>query len=71
MTPFWSRQFRQWHWISSALILALMLLFSVTGFTLNHPDWFETTPVSSARELEISAALKNALGGVESETPLA
>ena len=71
MTPFWSRQFRQWHWISSALILALILLFSVTGFTLNHPDWFETTPLSSARELEISAALKDALGGVESETALA
>ena len=57
MTPFWSRQFRQWHWISSALILALMLLFSVTGFMLNHPDWLETTPTSSAREMEISAAL--------------
>ena len=27
---------RQWHWISSALCLAGMLLFAVTGITLNH-----------------------------------
>lgn len=27
---------RQWHWISSALCLVGMLLFAVTGITLNH-----------------------------------
>ncbi|VUD69343.1 hypothetical protein TDB9533_04710 [Thalassocella blandensis] len=27
---------RQWHWISSAVCLVGMLLFSVTGITLNH-----------------------------------
>ncbi|MBC3764772.1 PepSY-associated TM helix domain-containing protein [Neptunicella marina] len=27
---------RQWHWISSAICLAAMLMFSVTGITLNH-----------------------------------
>ena len=27
---------RQWHWISSALCLAGMLLFALTGITLNH-----------------------------------
>jgi hypothetical protein len=27
---------RQWHWISSALCLAGMLLFAITGITLNH-----------------------------------
>lgn len=27
---------RQWHWVSSALCLAGMLLFAVTGITLNH-----------------------------------
>jgi hypothetical protein len=27
---------RQWHWVSSALCLVGMLLFSVTGITLNH-----------------------------------
>lgn len=32
---------RQWHWISSALCLAGMLLFAVTGFTLNHASQIE------------------------------
>ncbi|WP_180237200.1 PepSY-associated TM helix domain-containing protein [Lacimicrobium alkaliphilum] len=27
---------RQWHWISAALCLAGMLLFAITGITLNH-----------------------------------
>ena len=27
---------RQWHWISSALCLGGMLLFAITGITLNH-----------------------------------
>ncbi len=70
MSPFWSRQFRQWHWISSALILALMLLFSVTGFTLNHPSWFEANPTSSVSDMELSAELAEALGEVENQTQL-
>ena len=34
--PVWLGTLRQWHWISSALCLAGMLLFAVTGITLNH-----------------------------------
>ncbi|MEM6859020.1 MAG: PepSY-associated TM helix domain-containing protein [Pseudomonadota bacterium] len=67
---FWSHQFRQWHWISSALVLALMLLFGITGFTLNHTAWFETEPVNSVLETELSPGLKSALAKVESETSL-
>ena len=33
---FWLRQMRQWHWISAAICLIGMLLFAVTGITLNH-----------------------------------
>ncbi|WP_439134247.1 PepSY-associated TM helix domain-containing protein [Pseudomaricurvus sp.] len=29
---------RQWHWISSAVCLIGMLLFAITGITLNHAD---------------------------------
>lgn len=68
--PFWSRQFRQWHWISSALILSLMLLFSVTGFTLNHPDWFTSTPVTQTAEFELSADLQVALSAADSGAAL-
>ena len=33
---FWLRQLHQWHWISSALCLTAMLLFALSGITLNH-----------------------------------
>ena len=35
---------RQWHWISSALCLAGMLLFAVTGITLNHASQISAKP---------------------------
>lgn len=34
----------QWHWISSAICLVGMVLFAVTGFTLNHSSRFESAP---------------------------
>ncbi len=44
-TPnFWRIQLRQWHWISSALCLSGLLLFAVTGFTLNHAAGMEAKP---------------------------
>ncbi|RLM49970.1 hypothetical protein DVK02_17550, partial [Halobellus sp. Atlit-31R] len=38
------RQLHQWHWISSAICLMAMLLFSFTGFTLNHAAQIEAKP---------------------------
>lgn len=38
---FWLKQLHQWHWISSALCLAGLLLFSITGITLNNASWFD------------------------------
>lgn len=46
---FWLRQLYQWHWISSAVCLAGMLLFAVTGVTLNHADAIPATPVVAHR----------------------
>ena len=40
----WLKQLHQWHWISSALCLMAMLLFSITGFTLNHAAQIEAKP---------------------------
>lgn len=31
---------RTTHWVTSALGLASLIFFSITGITLNHPDWF-------------------------------
>jgi len=33
---FWLKQLHTWHWISAAVSLTAMLLFAVTGLTLNH-----------------------------------
>jgi len=41
---FWLGTLRQWHWISSALCLAGMLLFALTGITLNHAAQIEAKP---------------------------
>lgn len=38
------RQMRLWHWVSSALCLAGMLLFAFTGITLNHAGQLKSTP---------------------------
>lgn len=35
---------RQWHWISGAVCLVGMLLFSLTGITLNHAASIPGTP---------------------------
>ncbi|WP_301361794.1 PepSY-associated TM helix domain-containing protein [Stutzerimonas nitrititolerans] len=40
----WLGTLRQWHWISSALCLVGMLLFAVTGITLNHAAQIEAKP---------------------------
>lgn len=43
--PAWLGTLRQWHWISSALCLAGMLLFAVTGITLNHASQISAKPL--------------------------
>ncbi|MBC3862370.1 PepSY-associated TM helix domain-containing protein [Undibacterium jejuense] len=41
---FWLRHLHQWHWISSALCLTAMLLFAVSGITLNHSAQIQAHP---------------------------
>lgn len=51
---------RQWHWISSALCLVGMLLFAVTGITLNHaadiPARHQVTVVEAAVPVDMLEA---------------
>lgn len=42
---YWLRTLHQWHWISAAVCLVGMLLFAVTGITLNHAARIGATPV--------------------------
>lgn len=41
---YWLRVLHQWHWISAAICLVGMLLFAVTGITLNHAARIEASP---------------------------
>ena len=47
---FWLRQLYAWHWISSGLCLVGMLLFAVTGITLNHAGRLEGRARVESRE---------------------
>jgi uncharacterized protein len=57
----WLKTLHQWHWISSALCLAGMLLFAVTGITLNHSGAIEARPQTTARQAVLPDALLAAL----------
>ncbi|MDO9422070.1 MAG: PepSY-associated TM helix domain-containing protein [Herminiimonas sp.] len=55
---YWLKTLHQWHWISSALCLLGMLLFSVTGITLNHSSQIEAKPQISTQEAQLPADLQ-------------
>src|SRR5690606_12471267 len=55
----------QWHWISSAVCLVGMLLFAVTGITLNHAAKIEGDPQVTNRTTTLPAPLLQALAGPE------
>lgn len=59
---FWLRTLHQWHWISSAVCLVGMLLFAVTGITLNHAAKIEASPRVDSRHLEMPATVLAQLG---------
>lgn len=57
----WLGTLRQWHWISSALCLVGMLLFAVTGITLNHAAQIEASPEIVERQAMLPAPLQRKL----------
>lgn len=69
---FWLKQLHQWHWISAALSLVGMLLFAVTGFTLNHAGQIEAQPKVVDRKATLPADLlaQLARGPAEGKHPL-
>ena len=60
---FWLKQLHQWHWISSALCLVGMLLFALTGFTLNHAGQIEAKAHTVHRGAQLPPALLKAVAG--------
>jgi hypothetical protein len=70
---FWLRQMRQWHWISAAVCLIGMLVFAVTGITLNHAGQIEAKPQVTARSAQLPddllQAVKSAQRGARQPLP--
>lgn len=56
---FWLKQLHTWHWMSSAISLVGLMLFAITGFTLNHAGEIEGSPKS----VEAAAQLPEPLLG--------
>jgi hypothetical protein len=57
----WMRQLRQWHWISGAVSLVSMLLFAITGITLNHSSLIEAKPEVTTRDATVGGGAIEAL----------
>lgn len=53
----WLKNLHQWHWISSALCLLGMFLFSITGITLNHAAQIEAKPTVVRQQATAPAPL--------------
>ena len=51
-----------WHWMSSAISLIGLLLFAVTGFTLNHAADIEAAPVVAQKSAQMPQAVLGQLG---------
>lgn len=65
---FWLRQLHQWHWISAALCLVAMLLFAVTGITLNHAGSIEAKARVQSQQVQMPASLLQALARQEADS---
>ncbi|HKE93668.1 MAG TPA: PepSY-associated TM helix domain-containing protein [Povalibacter sp.] len=54
---FWLKHLHQWHWVSAAACLIGLLLFSLTGFTLNHAGAIAGKPRVTTHTAELPAEL--------------
>ena len=64
---YWLKTLHQWHWISSALCLIGMLLFAITGITLNHAADIGAEPQVQQKVVQLPAELRNALAPQDDE----
>ncbi|MDM0091788.1 MULTISPECIES: PepSY-associated TM helix domain-containing protein [unclassified Variovorax] len=58
---YWLKTLHEWHWVSSALCLIGMILFAVTGFTLNHASQIESKPRITTLRASVDAAQRERL----------
>lgn len=68
---YWLKTLHQWHWISSALSLVGLLLFTVTGFTLNHASQIEAKPQVTKKAAQLPPELFKLIQSVGDKRPAA
>lgn len=66
----WLKQLHSWHWVSAAISLIGMLLFAVTGITLNHAAAIPATPVVVERTGTLPPPLRALLTDPARDAPL-
>ena len=54
---FWLKHLHQWHWVSAAICLVSMLMFSITGITLNHAGQIPAKPTVTTLDEKLPAPL--------------
>lgn len=69
---FWLKQLHSWHWISAGVSLMAMLLFSITGVTLNHAAQIKAEPKTTEQTAVLPAPLVARLSemGEDSTAPV-
>jgi len=68
---YWLKTLHRWHWISAALSLVALVLFSVTGITLNHAAQIESQPrVVNVKETLPKSLLRSLQGERAADAPL-
>ncbi|SFM54677.1 PepSY-associated TM helix domain-containing protein [Variovorax sp. OV329] len=60
---YWLKTLHEWHWVSSAICLVGLLLFSITGFTLNHAGQIEAKPKVQSKVVQLEPALLQQVTG--------
>lgn len=56
---------RQWHWMSAAASLVILLLFAVTGITLNHAERIGTEPRITTLEIQVPQLYMDTLASAD------
>lgn len=59
----WLKTLHRWHWMSAAVSLAALLVFSATGITLNHAAQIESRPAVSNRTATLPPSVLRTLEG--------
>lgn len=64
---YWIRQNILWHWVSSGICLGGMLLFTVTGITLNHASSISATPVVTQTMTPVPPVLQAQFAAIKAD----